>query len=210
MKRGRFREELLDQGLLLMASKGYSATGVHDITEAAGVPKGSFYNYFQSKEDFALAVLERYRQEAQEFMTSMLAGDASPLTRLRSFFEQQRLKVESEGFAGGCLAGRLAQELAGEQPSFRPVLDRVFGCMQGRLARLLEEACEQGEIRLVEESPAELASFLLAGWQGAMTHAKAAGHGEPLRIFELMIFGRLLPALAPVSSADSSKEVLLA
>lgn len=203
MKRGRHREDLLDQGLRLFAGKGYSATGVQDITDAAGVPKGSFYNYFQSKEDFAIAVLERYRTEAQDFMSSKLSGDGPPLTRLRIFFEEGRQKVEAEGFSGGCLAGRLAQELAGEQPGFRPMLDRVFDCMQGRVAGLLREAAERGEIR-PEENPDELASFLLSSWQGAMTRAKAAGTSDALRIFEALVFGRLLPSLAPASVAVSS------
>lgn len=199
MKRGRHREDLLDRGLQLFATKGYSATGVSDITDAAGVPKGSFYNYFQSKEDFALAVLEQYREQAQEFMTAQLAGSASPLRRLRTFFEEGRAKALAEGFSGGCLAGRLAQELAGEQPSFRPVLDRVFGCMQGGVARLLQEAAVRGELR-PDQDLAELASFLLSSWQGAVTRAKAAGHDGPLRTFEDMVFGHLLPSLAPASS----------
>lgn len=203
MKRGRHREDLIEKGLQLFASKGYSATGVQDITDAAQVPKGSFYNYFQSKEDFALAVLEQYRSQANEHMAELLGGNDSPLRRLRSFFEEGRQKTCAEGFSGGCLAGRLAQELAGEQPAFRPVLDRVFGCMQGRVAGLLQEAGERGEIR-PDENPAELASFLLSSWQGAVTRAKAAGHDEALRIFETMVFDRLLPSLAPASSDQGS------
>jgi len=202
MKRGRHREDLIEKGLQLFATKGYSATGVLDITEAAGVPKGSFYNYFQSKEDFALAVLEQYRSESQQQMTEQLAGVESPLQRLRLFFEHGRAKTCAEDFSGGCLAGRLAQELAGEQPSFRPVLDRVFGCMQGQVASLLQEACDRGEIRSGENA-AELAGFLLSSWQGAATRAKAAGHDEALRVFETMVFERLLPSLAPASSATA-------
>lgn len=204
MKRGRHREDLLDQGLRLFAGKGYSATGVQDITDAAGVPKGSFYNYFQSKEDFAIAVLERYRSEAQDFMSSKLSGEAPPLERLRTFFEEGKAKVEAEGFSGGCLAGRLAQELAGELPVFRPILDRVFGCMQCHVALLLSEAIQRGEIR-PEENVDELASFLLSSWQGAMTRAKAAGTSDALRIFEAMVFSRLLPSLAPASVAVSGE-----
>lgn len=199
MKRGRHREDLLDRGLQLFGTKGYSATGVSDITDAAGVPKGSFYNYFQSKEDFALAVLEQYREQAHEIMSAQLAGPASPLRRLRTFFEAGRAKALADGFSGGCLAGRLAQELAGEHPSFRPMLDRVFGCMQGGVTRLLQEAAEEGELRPGED-PAELASFLLSSWQGAVTRAKAAGHDGPLKTFEAMVFDRLLPSLAPASS----------
>ncbi len=205
MKRGRHREDLLEQGLQLFATKGYSATGVSDITDAAGVPKGSFYNYFQSKEEFAMAVLEQYREKAQEVMAAQLSGPASlsPLARLRSFFELGRAKALAEGFSGGCLAGRLAQELAGEQPSFRPVLDRVFGCMQGGVARLLQEAAMRGELR-ADEDLAELASFLLSSWQGAVTRAKAAGHDGPLRTFAALVVDRLIPALAPASSKPAA------
>ena len=202
MKRGRHRDELLDQGLQLFATKGYSATGVQDITDAASVPKGSFYNYFQSKEEFALAVLERYGEEAREFMAAQLTGQGSPLTRLRSFFAAGRAKATSEHFSGGCLAGRLAQELAGEQPSFRPALERVFCCMQNSVVRLLEEAKAAGELTPDQDS-GELANFLLASFQGAMTRAKAAGNGEALRIFEDLVFLRLLPSLAPVPPASS-------
>ncbi|MEA3087540.1 MAG: TetR/AcrR family transcriptional regulator, transcriptional repressor for nem operon, partial [Paraburkholderia sp.] len=58
-----FREKLLEAGVALFAETGYHGTGVKDIVERAGVPKGSFYNYFESKEAFGAAILDHYAQE---------------------------------------------------------------------------------------------------------------------------------------------------
>lgn len=197
--RGKNRDKLLASGLELLSHKGYSATGVQEITDACGVPKGSFYNYFDSKEDFALAVLGEYQAAACERLAAVLEReDLSPLERLRAMFRESGAEFAAAGFAGGCLAGRLAQELAGENLGFRPPLDHTFDCMQSKVAEVLRQARDAGEWAVGESSDDEevdaVAEFLVNAWQGAVLRAKAAGSERPLEIFQHTVFDRLLSA----------------
>lgn len=196
MSRGKSRERLVEEGLKLFGQQGYAATGVQDITDAAGVPKGSFYNYFDSKEDFALAVLELYRERSMEHF-QLLTSPAipSPLARLHALLVGAEEQLRGSDYSAGCLAGRLAQELAGENPNFRAPLCEVFTMMQGAVAACLREARQLGEIA-PQEDPELLASFLVNAFQGAMLRAKAAGSTAPLEAVRTITFSRLLLPLA--------------
>ncbi|MFN7962345.1 MAG: TetR family transcriptional regulator C-terminal domain-containing protein [Thermoanaerobaculia bacterium] len=198
MPRGKHRDKLLDQGLRLLSERGFGATGVAEVTEAGGVPKGSFYNYFPSKEDFAIEVLSRYQDQACTQMSAVLCNpELAPLERLRRLFESLIEKLAASGFTAGCLAGRLAQEVAGENPTFRKPLEDAFASMRNLVAVCLEQARQAGEIP-AEESPERLAEFLLFSWQGAMLRAKAAGNDGPLQAFLDIAFNRLLKPSQPV------------
>ena len=192
-RRGKNRDKLLDAGLDLLSHRGYSATGVQEIADACGVPKGSFYNYFDSKEEFAIEVLRRYQEQACEHLRGVL-GEAGrpPLERVRALFEGLSAEHAAAGFEGGCLAGRLTQELAGETPAFRKPLAWVFDCMQSSIAETLREARDRGDLA-ADADPAELAEFLLNAWQGAAMRAKAAHSRAPLDNFTRLAFGHLLP-----------------
>lgn len=191
-RRGQNRDRLLEQGLELFAKQGFHATGIQEIADASGVPKGSFYNYFESKEQFAVEVLSRYQELQCEELAAQLGPDAgSPLERLRALFDRWVQGMCDSRFSSSCLAGRLAQELAGEVPEVRPALDRVFNCMRGYTAVCLREAREVGE--LADGPPEEdLAEFIMNAWQGALQRAKAAGDDGPLRVFVSVIFDQVL------------------
>lgn len=208
MSRGKSRDLLVDQGLRLFSTQGYAATGVQDITEAAGVPKGSFYNYFESKEDFAIAVLDRYRSEAKQHFTAALeSATASPLERLKVFLSASANEMANSGFTASCLAGRLAQELAGENAAFRKPLCQVFTSMRDLVAACLTEARDLGELNPSEDAEA-LADFLVNSWQGAMLRAKAAGSSRPLTVALDVFFQRVLvsPAATAIALPSTSSE----
>jgi TetR/AcrR family transcriptional repressor of nem operon len=185
------RDRLLSSGLELFANRGYEAAGVAEITTAAGVPKGSFYNHFPSKEEFALAVLDLYRQEECRQMTAALAGSGSPLGRLRTLFRAGRERMSAGGFENGCLVGRLAQELAGHNPAFRAPVESAFRCMCAVIERLFDEAAAAGELPAGLD-PRDAAEFALNAWQGATQRAKAAHSAAPLENFERLLFDRFL------------------
>jgi TetR/AcrR family transcriptional repressor of nem operon len=190
--RGKHRDHLLDVGLRLFRERGFAATGVAEIAQAAGVPKGSFYNYFPSKEAFALEVLERYREAACQRVRASLSTPAlSPLERVRRAFSDQEIDLAAEHWSGSCLAGRLAQELAGEHPCFREPLDRTFVCIATELAGVLREAQAAGELDPGEDVEG-LAGFLVTAWQGTLMRAKSVGGDEPIRRFHELALGRLL------------------
>src|SRR5438128_7137702 len=107
MARVNVREQLLSAGLDTLHRGGFNATSVQDITEAAGVPKGSFYNHFESKEALGAEAVVKYRETSEAWKALRALGDtkAAPLTRLRKYFEsatERALKAESWS---GCLLG---------------------------------------------------------------------------------------------------------
>lgn len=191
---GDNRDKLLATGLELLTRQGYAATGVQEITNASGVPKGSFYNYFDSKEEFAIEVLRRYQEQACGQLYALLADRGRPpLERLAALFEALGADFAAGGFEGGCLAGRLAQELAGETPAFRAPVAWTFDCMQGAIADTLRDARARGDLA-GDDDPDDLAQFLFNSWQGAAMRAKAAHSRQPLDNFIRLAFRRLLPA----------------
>ena len=87
MAKPNVRERLLDAGVETFHRRGFNGCGVQEITEAAGVPKGSFYNHFASKEALGAAVLDRYWQQRADTTLRILEdGDVRPTERLRRYF----------------------------------------------------------------------------------------------------------------------------
>lgn len=182
-KRDDTRQRLIEAGAAIIHRQGYNGTGIQQILEACGVPKGSFYHFFKSKEDYALALLEYYAEffflRAEE-----LLGDASlsPLTRVRTFFERtlERQRDPQNPFGTcGCPVGNLVQELSPMGPEFRQRLDIVLGRLEQALTALVREGQARGEIAK-RHDPEATAQFIVASWQGAILRMKAAGGPGPL------------------------------
>lgn len=192
MPRPSNRETLLERGTELLADAGFTATGVQEITDAGGVPKGSFYNYFRSKDEFGIEVLRRYAQERfRQLEAALVDADGTPIERLQGLFDQMIDASREGGYARGCLAGNLCQELAGQNPVFREEIDAFFRQTQRYITEVLFEAQQAGELT-PDEDPDELAAFLYNSWQGALLRMKATGSDRPLQQFRRIVFDRLL------------------
>src|SRR6476469_11121228 len=105
MVRPNVREKIVDAGLKVLIEKGFNGCGVQDITDAAGVPKGSFYNYFESKEALALEVIDRYGEEVRALAGVLSDESLSPLERLRRYFALVATKFAARSYERGCLIG---------------------------------------------------------------------------------------------------------
>jgi TetR/AcrR family transcriptional repressor of nem operon len=114
------REKLVEAALELFHAKGFNGCGVLDITEAAGVPKGSFYNHFKSKELLALAVLEHYVKRAPVEMFD--EKSIAPLQRLRLHFEALEDRQIGWRFERGCLLGNFGTEMSSQSSVIRTAL----------------------------------------------------------------------------------------
>jgi len=101
MARHSLREEIVEAALEQFHAYGFNAAGVKDITDRAGVPKGSFYNHIDSKEALAVVALQRYAERRR--LEDLAAPCAGPLARLRSHFELLRAETQKHGFTRGCL-----------------------------------------------------------------------------------------------------------
>lgn len=191
-KHANTRDTLIQAGAELIAEQGYHATGINAVLKAAAVPKGSFYHYFASKEDFGLAVIEAFAETYEARLAALLDDDGrSPLDRLRCFFAAGRDDMTDCDHSRGCLIGNLGQELSARNALFRERLDNILRRWEQRLAGCLEEARAVGELAPDTDCVA-LASFILTGWQGAMLRAKTLKSASPMQHFEEVLFARVL------------------
>lgn len=186
------RDHLIDVGLELMRKHGYGATGVQEILDAAGVPKGSFYHYFASKEEFTAAVLERYVALEEAHCREVLGNTRQmPLRRLRRYFEDLVRTAGQAAPIQGCLLGRLSLETAGASALLQGCLSSNFTGWQATIASVVQEAAEKGDLPS-SARPEALAGFLLNSWEGALLRSQADRSDKPLKDFLHYMFEELL------------------
>lgn len=185
------RERLLQAGLDLFHSRGYHAVGVQEITNAAGMPKGSFYNHFASKEDLALAALEQYAAQSPfDLLTDRSAG---AVAALRAHFEELARRFTESDYRRGCLMGNFSNEIADELDRPRQLLADLFEGWKFLLTDAITAAQAAGEVSATV--PADrLAGLVLSAWEGSLTRARAAHNADPLDDFFDTVFDHLLTA----------------
>jgi len=192
MKKKDTQGEIIRIGTEMIARQGYNATGIEAILKEAGVPKGSFYHYFKSKEDFGLAVIDNFAERFKQRMETFLSNeDRAPLDRIRDFLESGLTHVAQNQCTKGCLIGNLGQELADLNERFRARLDEIFGMWRERFAACLREAQDRGELANAVD-PTITAGFILSGWEGAILRAKVMKSPQPMRDFVDLLFSAIL------------------
>ena len=184
---------LIEAGAELIHHKGFHHTGLQEILQAAGVPKGSFYHYFDSKEDFGLAVIDHYDAQFALIAESILAGNPQEpaLDRLRQFLGAFREYFREHDFTRGCPVGNLAQELGDLNDVFRDRLDQSIRDMARPIEDILGQARERGEWK-GDADIESLAFFLISAWHGSMLRMKVTRDARPLEIFETLLFEQVL------------------
>ncbi|TDT44213.1 TetR family transcriptional regulator [Halospina denitrificans] len=186
------REHIIQSGAELILRNGFRATGINTVLDEAGVPKGSFYYYFKSKNDFGLAVIDAYAESYRERLDATLGDDTrTPLERIRLYLDTAAGDVAASDYSKGCLIGNLGQELAAQNDAFRERLNDVFAAWEQRFRDCIAEGQQQGEVAS-ELDPREAASLLLSGWQGALLRSKLTRSSEPLTHFRNLLFSRVL------------------
>jgi TetR/AcrR family transcriptional repressor of nem operon len=194
MAKANVREKLLDAGLETLHRCGFNGCGVQEIAETAGVPKGSFYNHFESKEALGAAVLERYwEQRGGSVLRVLEEPDIGPRERLCRYFAMLAANMANRGYTGGCLIGNLGAELSDHSELVRDGVARVFAGWTGALKICIQEGQSLGEIS-GDYDAALLASFLINAWEGAVLRAKVQKNSAPFAEFNQVVFGTLLPA----------------
>jgi len=191
MPKPNVKEQIVASSLALLHSKGFNATSVQDITAAAGVPKGSFYNHFTSKDELGVEVLRRYSEQAGQI--GAVLGDSSlpPLQRLREHFRLMVAANAAGDFNCGCMLGNFSTELSNQIPAIRQQARQSFGSMGGMLEQAIAQAQREGAI--VNTRPAaQLADFAVDAWQGAVLRSKAEQDRAPLDRFVDMLLNQIL------------------
>jgi len=191
------RERLLEAANQLTWKHGYNAVTVDAICEAAGVKKGSFYHYFESKADLTKAALEAWWQaNSRPIIEASFAEGVPPLERLKRYFDgiyHRQLDIKREGGTLlGCAFFRLAIEGEGVEPDVREAAQRALSRKRKHFVKAIDDAKRAGLIRVDDVEAATQAVYSL--FEGALARARIQDSPEPLKgIYEQVL--RLLEAV---------------
>ncbi len=175
------REKLLDQGVQMLMAQGYHGTGLKEILDTVRIPKGSFYNYFASKEEFAAEAVTHYIEPfIQRLRTHLLNRQDDGLAALRNYYAELIVEVEQTGFKGGCLLGNLMGEIGDTSEVCRQALIAAVARYSRLQENALLQAQQQGTVR-TDRSAKSMADLLLNGWQGALLRMKIERSSRPLQ-----------------------------
>jgi len=167
----------------LIHARGYRATGIQQILDAVGIPKGSFYFYFKSKDDFGCAVIDHLTLIINDiYARHLLDANLVPLERLNKLLDTFETSFRKNGAALGCPIGNLSLELADANEELR---ERLRAAVEGFIAQI--ESCLK-EAQARKQLPSGLrtgdaARLVFHGLEGAIMHMKVAKNIEPLRSY---------------------------
>ena len=175
------REKLLDQGVQMLMTQGYHGTGIKEILDTVQVPKGSFYNYFASKEEFAAEAITHYIEPFIDRLTAHLQDpQVDGLTALKNYYAELISEIEQVGYKGGCLLGNLMGEIGDTSEICRHALMTAVERYNALQQTALERAQIQGSVRK-DRSAKNMADLLANSWQGALLRMKIEKSAQPLQ-----------------------------
>ncbi|MDT3250697.1 TetR/AcrR family transcriptional regulator [Serratia sp. root2] len=185
------REHLLATGETLSLRLGFTGMGLSELLTTAGVPKGSFYHYFRSKEAFGEGMLQRYFEHYDTEMQRLFSDDKSDARhQLLSYYAQAiSFHCRSECH-NACLAVKLSAEVSDLSEPMRHALETGTARVIGHLQDAIERGIREGSLSITM-SPAATAETLYSLWLGASLRAK------------------IRRSVAPLTSALESIELLL-
>ena len=178
------RDLILAKGSEVMTRRGYHGTGVMEIVQAAGIPKGSFYHYFASKEDFALQALEFVYGPRLTRYTEALSNPAlSPRARIVGYYSELLAHFSrQEQPEYHCFIGSLSFEMSEVLPAIGAEVERIQQASVEILQGCLEQAKAAGELAAHEDCE-NLATFIANAWQGVLARLKVGRSLQPLEAF---------------------------
>ncbi len=190
MTRPNTREQIVQAGLKCLVERGFNGVGVQDITTTAGVPKGSFYNHFESKEALGAEIVERYGADSRrrEILTDR---SVPPLERLRRHYERLNRIFVDANFQRGCILGNFSAELSSQSELIRDALRKLYARWTANVEAAIAEAQEQGAIGKAMTA-AELAAFLLDAYEGTLLRARVERDARPFDRFMKFAFAQIL------------------
>ena len=186
------RDKILEVGAQAIAEKSFNSCGLAEILQRAGVPKGSFYHYFGSKEDFGVALIEKASEEFVEFLRPIIGNRRkSPLQRLRAIFEMSRESCLANGAARQCLVPKLALETSQLSEPVHAAVKCAYDQWSALIARVIREAQAAAEVGR-KHDPDRLANVLVMLWEGATIRMQIDRSLQPVDDFLAFVFDSLL------------------
>ncbi len=172
---------ILDKGMEVMWGKGYNGTSVNDIVKAADVPKGSFYFYFDSKEDFAVKALNRYFNMMFEPARAIIEdNDLTAVQKLDNIYQMRvNIAAEKMHYKLGCFASNMGSEMSDHSESIRDTIVQFESLVRARMKELVEQAQIEGGIK-DDVSPENIVAFIEDAFKGALVTMKEVENSESL------------------------------
>jgi len=172
--------KLLDEGVSLLMDRGYHGSGLQELVQKVGVPKGSFYNYFDSKDAFGAEVVGHYLEPfIRQLDVHLKRSDLSAKEALRAYLAALIAELERRDFHGGCLLGNLIGEIGESTGLCQDALRAGVHRYRDKLCEALARGQREGDFR-GDKDAAALADFLLDAWQGALLRMKIERSIAPL------------------------------
>jgi len=187
-RRDENKQHIIRKGLKALYQKGYNATGVQEIANAAEIPKGSFYNYFKNKEDFAVEAMRLFTERELEMMSQVLLDDnLPPLERIKQLYRNKIEYLSSKGaFSLGCFLCNITLEMADVSETIAIEAARCFKREYAPLLTCLEQAQEEGSLT-ASTNLDRLVSLIRNCWLGALVIMKANKSAQPLDEFQVLL-----------------------
>lgn len=196
------RERILDAAQRLVIDRGFAATSIDAVLEAAATSKGAFFNHFPSKDSLAVALVERYAASDIEFLTDALAhaatSGATPRDRALAFlqfFEDAADQLVTETV--GCLYTSVLSDLELITPATQGAVEKAIDSYRGEYAALLRAAMPERSDIDIED----LSDHVWVTFEGAYLLARATSDPSHLRrqlnVLRKLIASRLEPASRP-------------
>lgn len=187
------KQNIIHEGLKVLYRKGYNGTGVKEITDAAGIPKGSFYNYFKSKEHFAIEAMNYFTEKEVASMNRVLSDKSlSPLKRIETLYAMKiEHFIKKNAFSLGCYLCNITLEMADISKPIAMAAATAFQKEDEPLLECLQEAREAGEIDPSHDIN-QIADLIRNSWLGALVIMKANKSEAPLRSFQEILHNIIL------------------
>ena len=167
----------------LFTTQGFVTTGIELVLKRMGLPKGSFYHYFGSKEAFGREVLAAYDGYIIRKLERWLSAPARhALDRILDFVADARAGIERHQYERGCLVGNFGQEVSALPVGFREALDAVLLGWQSQVAVCLRDGQARGQIAVGLDCD-KLAAMFWIGWEGAVLRARLQRSSAALDTF---------------------------
>ncbi|MCK9276192.1 MAG: TetR/AcrR family transcriptional regulator [Syntrophales bacterium] len=180
MSKSETKLRIVKKGAQLVHAKGFNNTGIQEILDAAGIPKGSFYFYFKNKEDFGLHIIEHYGEIlVANALVHLCDSTLTPLERIDRLLETNQQRFEKLNFKYGCPIGNMMQEMADLNDSFRERITQVYSKLSACIEVCIREGQETGHIPAKLDAE-ETAHFIMNSWEGAIMHMKLTKDERPL------------------------------
>ncbi|MGI9591559.1 MAG: TetR/AcrR family transcriptional regulator [Myxococcota bacterium] len=193
------QEKIVEAACALFHQRGYQAVGVQEICDAAGVKKGSFYHFFRSKQELALAMLDAMWERVQEEELGSFRDERlPPLERIRRYLEIAPEIFDArrtpEGALCGCPFGNMALEMSTHDDAIRRRLDQIYRGWAGHLQHALDQAVERGDLPPFDTARA--AESVVAFISGLAVLAKTRNSMAGAETLQQTVLGLIHPELA--------------